>query len=64
MAKKAKKIAKIWGQGGVTWLRWIDMGLGRVPSCSESKRTLGTADNRSPYIQNGWELNEGGRRGG
>ena len=35
------------------------MALGRIPSCSEGKRTLGTAENRSPYIQNGWELDGG-----
>ena len=55
MAKKAKKIAKKWGQGGITCLGWTDMALGRIPSCSEGKITLGPAENRSPDIQNGWE---------
>ena len=36
------------------------MALGRILSCSEGKRTLGTAENRSPDTQNGWELNGGG----
>ena len=35
------------------------MALGRIPSCSEGKGTLGKAENRSPYIQNGWELDGG-----
>ena len=53
--QKSEKIAKIWGQGRVTCLGWTDMALGRIPSCSEGKRTLGPAENRSPDIQNGWE---------
>ena len=57
--QKSEKIAKIWGQGRVTCLGWTDMALGRIPSCSEGKRTLGPAENRSPDIQNGWEWNGG-----
>ena len=53
--QKSAKIAKIWGQGRFTCLGWTDMALGRIPSCSEGKRTLGPAENRFPDIQNGWE---------
>ena len=35
------------------------MALGSIPSCSEGKRTLGTAENRSTDTQNEWELNGG-----
>ena len=53
--QKSEKIAKIWGQGGITCLGWTDMALGRIPSRSEGKRTLGPAEKRSPDIQSGWE---------